>query len=84
MNKTLKNKNEVKTNTDNLEKAIEGLDQFTKNWCVNVAETEKGNLTFRCGVCEFRTENGICLIKEFAKNHKCNVDLSDFGSMGSH
>ena len=40
-------------NVDNIDKAIEGLNQFTKNWCMNVAETEKGDLTFRCSECEF-------------------------------
>lgn len=74
----------VKGNADNLEKAIQGLDQFKKNWCMNVAETEKGNLTFRCKQCEFKAELGICSIKEFAQNHKGDLDLSDFGSMGSH
>ena len=28
-------------NSDNLEKAIDGLDQFTKNWCMNCKETEE-------------------------------------------
>lgn len=71
-------------NADNIDKAIEGLDQFTKNWCMNVEETEKGVLTFRCKECEFEDSLGICRIKEFAFNHESNFDLGTFGSMGSH
>ena len=68
-------------NADNLEKAIEGLDQFTKNWCMNCAETEaKNDLVFRCGECEFQ-EYGMCKIKTFAHNHKSNYDMNKFGSM---
>ena len=28
-------------NADNITKAVEGLDQFTKNWCMNCEETKK-------------------------------------------
>jgi ribosomal protein L44E len=72
-------------NADNIDKAIEGLDQFTENWCMNVAETEKGDLTFRCSECEFEDEStGSCRIKEFAFNHESNFDLGTFGAMGMH
>lgn len=35
-----------KGNADNLVKAVEGLDQFCKNWCMNCAETERTNEPF--------------------------------------
>ena len=72
-------------NEDNIDKAVQGLDQFTKNWCMNVEETNKqDDLIFRCKECEFSSDNGICRVKSFANNHKHNYDLSNFGSMGSH
>ena len=71
-------------NDDNLEKAVEGLDQFTKNWCMNCKETDKTNdLVFRCKECNFEEENGQCLIKVFV-NEKAGKIPSDFGSMGVH
>lgn len=70
-------------NADNIDKAVYGLDIFTKNWCMNCEETEKkNNLTFRCKECNFSVEDGICLIKYFANNHKHNYPMKNFGSMG--
>lgn len=70
-------------NKDDLTSAVHGLDIFTKNWCMNCAETEKKNdLVFNCQKCEFSTENGGCLVKAFASNHKHDYPMSDFGSMG--
>lgn len=70
-------------NDDNLTEAVYGLDIFTKNWCMNCAETEKTNdLVFNCRRCEFSAENGRCLIKEFANNHKHSYPMANFGSMG--
>ena len=40
--------------------------------------------TDRCKGCEFEMSDGKCLVKVFAKNHKCNYPLEDFGSMGMH
>ena len=72
-------------NSDNVEKAVQGLDQFTKNWCMNCKETdEKNDLVFRCSECEFLAEEDKCLVKMFAHNHKHNYNLDNFGSMGSH
>lgn len=72
-------------NSDNIEKAVQGLDQFTKNWCMNCKETdEKNDLVFRCSECEFVTYEDKCLVKMFAHNHKHNYNLDNFGSMGSH
>ena len=71
-------------NEDNIDKAIHGLDEFTKNWCMNVKETEeKNDLVFRCKECEFEASNGYCLVKNFAFNHESDYDLGKFGSMGS-
>lgn len=75
--------NYAKGNADNLKEAVRGLDIFTKNWCMNCAETERTNdLVFNCQNCEFSTENSGCLVKTFASNHKHNYPMSDFGSMG--
>lgn len=71
------------TNADNLTEAVHGLDIFTKNWCMNCAETEKTNdLVFNCENCEFKTIEDICLIKKFVKNHKHDYYIPIFGSMG--
>lgn len=79
--------NYTQGNEDNLEKAVEGLDQFTKNWCMNCKETEeKNDLTFRCSECNFRKKTGdigICLIKEFVMDKTDDMPI-DFGAMGSH
>ena len=72
-------------NSDDIIKAVGGLDTFTKNWCMNCEETNKQNdLVSRCKECEFETEKGECLIKMFANKHKHNYPLKDFGSMGQH
>ena len=70
-------------NKDDLTSAIHGLDIFTKNWCMNCAETEKTNdPVFNCQKCEFSTETGDCMVKTFASNHKHDYPMSGFGSMG--
>lgn len=74
----------VSENQDNLEKAIEGLDQFAKNWCMNCKKTEETNdLVFRCEECNFVGEKGICHIKEFVIDKTGDMPIN-FGSMGSH
>jgi hypothetical protein len=71
-------------NSDDITKAVEGLDTFTKNWCMNCAETDRQNdLVFRCKECEFQGEDDKCLVKIFAHNHKHDYPLGNFGSMGS-
>lgn len=73
----------AKGNKDDLTSAVHGLDIFCKNWCMNCEQTEeKNDLVFNCSKCEFSTENGGCLVKEFANKHKHNYPMSDFGSMG--
>ena len=55
------------SNSDNITEAVHGLDIFTKNWCMDCAETDKQNdLVFKGKECEFETEKGECLIKMFA------------------
>lgn len=72
-------------NSYDITKAVGGLDTFTKNWCMNCEEAERHeDLVFRCSECEFQTANGKCLIKTFARNHKHEYPLKDFGSMGQH
>ena len=72
-------------NADNITKAVKGLDQFTKNWCMNCEETEKQrDLVFRCSGCEFQTDDRECLIKVFVNHHKHDYQMKDFGSMGEH
>ena len=74
-------------NKDDLDAAIDGLNRFCCNWCMNCEETEKQkDLVFRCKDCVFvvDTENqkypvGSCLVKIFARDHK--TDLSKFGCM---
>ena len=72
-------------NSDNITRAVKGLEQFTKNQCLNCKESEKSmDLVFNCDKCEFRTDNQICLVKKFAHNHKHDYPLEDFGSMGEY
>lgn len=74
----------INGNEDNLTKAVCGLDVFAKNWCMNCTEIDRTNdLVFNCQKCEFSTENGGCLVKEFANKHKHSYPMENFGSMGS-
>lgn len=74
----------LRKNKDDLTEAVQGLDIFTKNWCMNCEETEKkGDLVFNCSKCEFVTKEGGCLVKQFAAKHKHNYPMSSFGSMGT-
>ena len=72
----------TKGNEDNLGNAIQGLDQFTKNWCMDCKQTEEKNEpVFRCDRCIFQKKNGICEIKEFVIDNYGDIP-TDFGSMG--
>ena len=56
-------------NKDDVNRAIDGLQDFMFNYCMNVAETERQNdLVFRCKGCKFK-KGSICLVKEFAIEH---------------
>jgi ribosomal protein L44E len=74
----------MKWGDDDIHKAIDGLDMFTKNYCLNVKEVEKQNdLVFRCSECPFSTEDHSCLIKNFAftVDKEYAIDIG-FGVMG--
>jgi len=70
-------------NKDDIPAAIQLLNSFTKNWCMNCEKTEaQSEPVFRCNECPFleqKTNNGICLIKRFAYDH--DKKISDFGCM---
>ena len=71
-------------NNDNITKAVEGLDIFMKNWCMNCRESDKQNdLVFMCSECEFLQNDEKCLCKVFANSHKHDYPMENFGSMGS-
>lgn len=71
-------------NSDNITKALGGLDTFTKNWCMNCEETNTRNEPiFRCEECNFKGELGVCKIKEFVIDKTGDMPV-DFGSMGQH
>ena len=70
-------------NKDDIVSAIDGLNKFTHNFCMNCSETDKTNdLVFRCGECEFAS-GSKCMVKIFARNHwpKEKEFPSDFGCM---
>ena len=68
-------------NSDDITKAVGGLDTFTKNWCMNCEETDKRNeLIFRCKECNFQGELGACKIKEFVIDKTGDIHVN-FGSM---
>lgn len=70
------------SNSDDITRAVEALDTFTKNWCMNCEETKKQNdLIFRCEECEFKRKNGRCKIKEFVFHHKHDFPIYKFGCM---
>lgn len=71
-------------NSDNTTEAVHGLDIFTKNQCMNCAETgAQREPIFRCKDCEFQTDAGMRRVKMFASSHK-DYSLDSFGSMGRH
>ena len=65
--------------TNDEHKAVEILDKFTKQFCIDA--NVKDDLVFRCKECSFE-EDGICLVKRFKQ--KFDPDYKDFGSMGDH
>jgi hypothetical protein len=68
-------------NKDDTHKAIECLDEFTHNWCMDCEETDKQHEPmFKCNKCIFRIEDGKCMIKKF----KCinAPSYKNFGCMG--
>lgn len=73
----------IKGCKDDKHAAIDGLNTFTRNWCMDVSATERrGDLVFRCKKCDFSIE-GKCLIKQFAHNKDEDyTNEIDFGCMG--
>lgn len=62
-------------------KAVEALDLFTKEFCMDVEKMNAENdLFFMCKQCPFEAENDDCLVKKF-KSKFC-PDYKDFGCMG--
>ena len=67
-------------NSDDITKAVEGLDIFMKNYCVDHQKTEQSNnLTFRCSECVFKTKARLCQINVFVYTHKHNYPMENFG-----
>ena len=70
-------------NKDDLHAAIDGLNQFTKNWCMDVAATNAGELTFKCNQCPFVYEGGRCMVKRFVLDKDQEYgEKVHFGCMG--
>ena len=62
-------------------KAVEALDLFTKEFCMDVDRMNaEEDLFFMCKKCPFETVNKDCLVKKF-KSQFC-PDYKNFGSMG--
>lgn len=71
-------------NADNIDKAIEGLGQFAHHWCMNVRETCRlQDLVFRCKECEFRRNDGKCILKMFISHHGTKEQLDKNTAMGA-
>lgn len=57
-------------NTDDINKAIEGLTQFCHSWCMDCEKTKAhGEPMFRCGECIFNDGLHYCAIKIFVGKH---------------
>lgn len=63
--------------TNDEHKAVEILDRFTKEFCIDA--TISDDLMFRCKECPFE-DGDLCRVKEF--KNKFAPDYADFGSMG--
>lgn len=65
--------------TNDEHKAVEILDKFMKQFCIDSSVTD--DLVFRCKECPFE-EGEICRVKQF--KNKFYPEYIDFGSMGDH
>ena len=73
--------NYFNSNEDNIEEAINHLNGFTHNFCMNCAATaQKHEPTFNCKECQFKTDNGLCLVKLFVTK-RLGFLPDGFGSM---
>lgn len=69
-------------NADDLDAAVSGIYQFMHNWCMDCAETESSDLTFRCSQCEFEEANGNCTVKRFLNKHTTAEKAAACSCMG--
>lgn len=68
-------------NKDDLKEAINHLNGFTHNFCMNCTATaERHEPTFNCKECQFKTDKGFCLVKLFVKE-RLGYLPDNFGSM---
>lgn len=74
----------TKGNKNDLHKAIDALDAFTKAWCMDCEATEKlDKPVFRCKECPFQANDKTCAIKKFCYDRDDRYTREiDFGSMG--
>lgn len=67
-------------NKDDIQQAVKSLDEFTHNFCMNCAETERQNdLIFRCAECPMQIDEK-CILKQF--KNKFAPEYKNFGCMG--
>jgi hypothetical protein len=64
---------------NNVHKAVECLDKFTKAFCIDVSV--KDDLAFRCKECPFEMQDGRCLVKVFKSTF--DPGYKGFGSMSN-
>ena len=71
----------IRGNKDDIKKAVECLDEFTHNFCMDTIKTvEQNDLVFRCAECTFQAKEGGCLLKKF--KNKFLPEYKNFGCMG--
>lgn len=70
----------TKGNYDNIWVAVDSLNKFMHNYCMDSAKTVyKNSVQLRCDQCEFNSDKG-CLLKIFKDNHLPEFDQEhDFG-----
>lgn len=71
-------------NSDDVNRAIEGLSMFCHSFCMDCAETEKKNdLVFRCGECPFLAEDAVtCFVKVFLNKYATDEQKDRASCMG--
>lgn len=62
-------------NTDDINRAIEGLTQFCHSWCMDCEKTKAlDKPIFRCKECNFQNALGYCAIKVFVNEHATSIE----------
>lgn len=71
-------------NSDDINRAIEGLSIFCHSFCMNCAETEKKNdLVFRCKECPFlEKDTDRCFVKVFLSKYATDIQKDRATCMG--